>query len=152
MTSPLRRSEEVFAESRVELRRVMPELIDAVWLRFLKQIRKGLSCAAGDSTTPELFLRDVKLAKMIGWGILVDDDLVACAFISTRQFPAKMTVNVELIVGEHMDIWASELEDTLIDYRDLIGADAIEGLSRDGMVRRLSKRWKRKATLMELTR
>jgi len=140
------------AAPRVELRRVTPDLVDAVWLRFLKQIRKGLSHAAGDSTTPELFLRDVRLGKMIGWGIVVDDDLVACAFISTRQFPSKMTVNVELIVGKDMDVWADELENTLIDYRDLTGADSIEGLSRDGMVYRLSKRWKRKATLMELTR
>jgi len=57
---------------------------------------------------------------------------------------------VDAVAGRGMDRWIGLFEDLLREYRDIVGADCVRALCRDGAVKKLGDRWQRKATLMEL--
>lgn len=129
--------------------RVYNDTLEYVWSQVEDMIERGLRHGAGDTTTMEILKASVIVGDTIMWAIHEDDEIVAVVLVSIKQRPRHKTVFVELIAGRDLDAWQEEVEELLIDFKDLIGAENIEGVSRPGMMKKLT-RWKRKAFLMEL--
>lgn len=90
--------------------------------------------------------------QMVMWAVQSDADVLACIVLSVQKHSTQTIVYVELTAGKDLARWVDEAERLLAEYRDLIGADAVRAVCRDGMTNRLMKRgWKRKATVLELS-
>lgn len=133
----------------VEVSQVPPELAPAIWERMLPKIRKGLKAGGGDCTTPEYMLSEILSGRMSMWAVHTDD-VIAVVVVSVEQMPEKRVLFVELVAGERLDLWLTKINSLLRDYRDIVGADCVRALCRDGMTKALASSWRRKATLMEL--
>lgn len=130
---------------------VLPDALSSVWAQVGKTIVRALGHASGDSTTPEQFYASCQRGEMKTWAVHRGDEVVAVVIFRVTDRDAMRVLFIEVVAGRDMAAWVDQVERLLRDYRDLVGADAIQTLSRDGMVRRLLRRgWKKKATLMEL--
>lgn len=133
---------------------VMPEDLDVVWSELEPQIMRGLTHGQGDECYPELMKAQILDERMQLWAIQNEEhELRAGVVVSVRDSKTRK-VWVELLAGEDIDEWASDLEDTLRTFKERIGASTIEASCRLGLAKYLQTRgtgWKRKAIVMELT-
>lgn len=81
--------------------------------------------------------------------VIHDEYVRACVIVSVKEYPNKKTVFVELTAGKDLDVWIEELESTLRDYKEHVGAQTIEACMRTGLMKRLNN-WRTKAILAEL--
>ncbi len=129
---------------------VQPNQVDAVFAQLEPMIGKGLTVGQADSTTPEHFLAEIRRGDAQLWVVHEGEEIKAGIVTAVRVYPTGRKVYVDLLVGRNMDEWVDELEQVLMDYRDLIGAMCVEASCRFGLAKKLGKRgWKRKAVIME---
>lgn len=106
---------------------------------------------ASGSTTSRHMLAQVMNKTAQFWAVHEGAEVLAGVVISIKTLPMKTVVFVEMIAGRDMDRWAGRVEQLLLEFRDLVGADAITASCRVGLAHRLGKRgWKRNAVVMEL--
>lgn len=130
---------------------VPPDLAPGVWAKFKKEIDRALSHGEGDSTTSAHLLAQIIAGRMQLWVVHEGDDLIACLVISIHTYTAKTTVAIEIAAGRDLDRWVERVEQLLMDFKTLVGADTIECSCRPGLAHRLMRRgWRRKAITMEL--
>lgn len=134
---------------------VLPEQLDLVWNELEPQIIRGLTHGQGDECYPELMKAQILNERMQLWAIQDEEqrELRAGVVVSVRDSKTRK-VWVELLAGENIDEWASDLEDTLRTFKERVGASTIEASCRLGLAKYLQSRgtgWKRKAIVMELT-
>jgi len=134
----------------ISVRRAGADVVDHVFAQLQREIARGLRQVTGFPTS-SAYLRDaVTRGEMALWIVQRDSELLAAVVLSVRRSSSHTALVVELAAGRELDLWVDEIEQLLRDYRDLVGAASIEALCRGGLARRLSKRWRRKAVLMEL--
>lgn len=129
--------------------RVTAEQIPAVWTHFERQISRALSTGAGDTTNEALVYRSLVTGDAIMLAAVAGGQVKACLIYSIQSYPAKSAVLVEILAGRDLDQWCEAFEHALEAIREAAGADTIEAVCRPGLSRML-KRWRYKATLMEL--
>lgn len=128
-----------------------PEYIDMVWPKFLPWVERALRHGQGDSLAPCDVLAALKSGMWNFWLIHEGEDLKAGMVLQLCEHPQKRVVFVVMLVGDMSDEWADELEETLLEYKELNNADCIECSCRPGLVKKLKNRgWRTKATIMEL--
>lgn len=135
----------------MQVSNVPPETAPAVWQELRPMIERALARGQGDGTSWEHMLVAILMQKMSLWVIHEGEDIVACVVLSVSDYPKGKKVHIQLTAGKDLDRWIEQIEGLLRDYRDLVGAIAIEASCRKGLARRLSRRgWGRKAVIMEL--
>lgn len=128
---------------------VHPGLADHVWKEILPMVERGVRKGQGDHTTPERLLEGIKSGDLVLL-IVVDDKIRAGCIVDILQHHTKKVLFVVMLAGEGMNDWIDALISSLVQYKDAVGADAIEASCRDGLVRYLGKRgWSKKAVIME---
>jgi hypothetical protein len=136
----------------IEVSHVLPEQVDHVWERVLPQIERGLKHGAGDSTTSDHIRDAVKRGDMTLWAVHEHDDIIAAVVLERARHPAKTALFVVLIAGRDFYRWAPEVNERIKELAELVGADTIEAMVRDGLTHWLADLgWRRKATLMEMS-
>lgn len=130
---------------------VGPEYMDLVWPQFLPYVERGLRHGQGDSVEPRHILGGLKEGRFALWIAHEGEDIKAGLVFEVNEFPIKKVMFIVMLVGDRWDEWADEMEDTLLQYKEVNDIDCIEASCRAGLVKKLMKRgWKRKATIMEL--
>lgn len=147
----MERRGDVSQTSQLSVKTVPPGSVGLVWQHVLPMIRRGLARGEGDSTTSDILRIDVERGDKILWAVTDGDEILAAVILNIVQHPAKRTLFVVLVAGKDMHRWLGMIQDLLLDFKDLVGADTVEASVRDGLTRWLSKTgWKRKATIMQL--
>lgn len=126
------------------------ESLPLVWQALRPQIQKGLSVGMGPRTTERILYSAVEEGRCVMWAIHDDKEIKAGVILSVKTYPNLRTLFVELLAGKDLDEWVDDLENLLIDYKTIVGADIIEACARPGLAKRL-KRWKTKAALVEMS-
>ena len=114
-------------------------------------IESGLSKGQGDGTTSAHMKAAIDRGDMKMWVVLDDGSIVSCLVLSVRKTDTMTKLFVELLAGKDMDLWGDEIEQLLLEFKDLTGARCIEASCRLGLAKYLQKRgWRKKAVIMEL--
>lgn len=130
---------------------VQPEAVDSVWMQLRPMIQKALRTGQGDQTTEGYLLAGIKSGNLLLWAVH-DGKIYAVMILDILQHPAKKVLFVVLIAGEQREKWADKLENSLVEFSRIIGAESIEASCRAGLAKYLGKRgWKQKAVIMEYT-
>ena len=136
---------------KVEVSSVPPEMVDYVWSSQLPMIEKALSHGQGDASTSDNVLAEIRSGKNQLWVVHRDMDVIAVIVLSVRSTAVATKVFVELIAGRDITDWSDQVQELLLDFRDLVGADCVEASCRAGLAKYLGSRgWSKKATIMEL--
>jgi hypothetical protein len=126
-------------------------MVIPVWQSQIDMIERGLRHGQGDDVSSFDILGKVLTGENILWVVHHGSDVIAIVVLSVIKAPKKTKLFVELIAGRDMPLWYDQVQELLVDFKDVIGADCIQSCSRPGMVKYMSKTgWSKKATIMEL--
>jgi hypothetical protein len=85
------------------------------------------------------------------WVALDGADVVGGIIWSVREVDTGRKIWVEFIFGRDIERWLDDLMDLGRDMKEIVGAYAIEGSCRRGLVRILERHgWQQKAVIMEM--
>jgi hypothetical protein len=114
-------------------------------------IERGLSKGQGDWMSSSRLLERVLLGKSHLWAIHENQEVIALVIFAVRSNELMTKIIVELLAGQEMPLWSEKVQELLLDFKDIIGADCIDASCRPGLAKYLSKSgWSKKAIIMEL--
>lgn len=137
----------------MKFRHVSPAILSDVWPKVEPQIARALSHGQGDQTNTSVFYSQIMRGAMQLWVMIDDEEIIASCVLSVIDYPDTKKLWVETLSGDGFDEWGDELEELLLDYMNIMGADCIEASCRPGLAKNLQRRrtgWRKKAIIMEL--
>jgi len=124
--------------------------IDDVWPHVLPMVERGLRHGEGDTITSEHVRQSILAGEMHAWAVRDAEGIAAVLIFRVRMDAAGRSLFVVMLAGRDMSEWIDELEEMLMDYRDIIGARCIRASCRLGLARKLAERgWAKKSVIME---
>jgi hypothetical protein len=138
-------------ERQIEISSVPQEMVIPVWQSQIDMIERGLSKGQGDWMSSSRLLERVLLGKSHLWAIHENQEVIALVIFAVRSNELMTKIIVELLAGQEMPLWSEKVQELLLDFKDIIGADCIDASCRPGLAKYLSKSgWSKKAIIMEL--
>jgi len=119
---------------------------------MLPHIERGLRHGEGDTITAEFIRLSLLAGEMQAWAISEKgcDGILAVLVFRILCDERGRRLYVVMLAGVRMAEWVEEVEQMLIDYKDIIGARCIRASCRVGLARILGKRgWTRQSVIME---
>jgi len=143
---------QLIEEVPIEVSSVPKDMVWHVWKSQLDMIEGALSHGQGDSASAHNVLAEIYSGRNILWVVHRGEDIIAVVVLSVKSTSTLKKLFVELIAGKDLPSWSGEVQQLLIDFKDIIGADCIEASCRPGLAKYLGKSgWSQKAIIMELT-
>lgn len=160
MTQTVKRQDITGDESKTgqsshKISAVPPEQADYVWLSQLPAIEKALARGPGQPPGSLEMLQNIKMGKHSLWAMHDDDEILAVIVLSVFGHGTdNKKLFIELLAGTGIKgLMDDQLEQLLIDCRDIIGAKSVETFCRPGLAEYMARRktgWRKKAIVMEL--
>lgn len=129
---------------------VLPDQLSYVWPKVQPMIERGLRHGQGDFCDSGDLLLEVARENSHLWAIHEGEEILGCAIVSVHQGRVRKIL-VEMVAGTEMAKWQDDLNETMLRFKETVGADCVEASCRPGMAKRLeSLGWKKKATVMSI--
>lgn len=124
--------------------------INDVWPALLPMVERGLRHGEGDTITADFIRQSVLAGEMHAWTVRNTEGIAAVLIFRVRVDAGGRSLFVVMLAGRDMPAWIDELEEILMDYRDIVGARCIRASCRLGLAKKLAERgWTRKSVIME---
>ena len=121
-----------------ELRFVPRAMLESLWPELAPRLEEALHHSAGESQIEDIhqLLRE---AKMQGWAIVDrrNEAIVGAGATRVTQYPRLMSMDIYLLEGEDMEVWADTIFQQFWDKCRMMRCDLMRFFGREG--------WRRKA-------
>lgn len=136
----------------LQVSRVDPDQAAGVLTQVGPQLARAMRGYMDEDGVLDQLAATLATGRQLLWAVHDGAEIIAVIVIEVIDDPARRVLRVVGAAGSRFHDWIDQVEVLLQDYKQLVGAAAVEAEVRDGLTRWLGNRgWRRTATIMEFS-